>query len=162
AVFAEPLRLAKTDSLAHEREVVSGAAVSQSFAILKKEERGSARAKDTVAFRPIGPEPLSCTERYRCQTALTILRPPDREHGFIEIDVFLVEPERLVHPKASDSDQPEQGRTGPCAQSKWRGKLPGLGHDRGDLIVGIDVGPRPARSAGYRAGRRNLAARVEA
>ena len=38
----------------------------------------------------------------------------------------------------------------------------GFGHDRGDLIVGIDVGPRPARSAGYQAGRRDLGARIEA
>src|SRR5262249_7054608 len=109
-VFTEPLRLAKADLLAHEREVVSGAAVSRALAILEKEERHPARAKDTVTFRPIGSEPLSCTERYRCETAFAILPPSDREHGFLEVDVFLVEPERFVHSQASDSDQSEQGR----------------------------------------------------
>jgi hypothetical protein len=38
-VFTEPLRLAKADLLTHEREVVSGAAVSRALAILEKEER---------------------------------------------------------------------------------------------------------------------------
>ena len=54
AMFVEGLPLTKADSLADQREVVSGAAVGRAFAILEQEERGSARAEDPVPLRTIG------------------------------------------------------------------------------------------------------------
>jgi hypothetical protein len=65
AVLVEGLRLAQADSLADQREVVASGAVGRTVAILEQEERRSASTEDTVAFRPIDPEPFSCTGRYR-------------------------------------------------------------------------------------------------
>jgi hypothetical protein len=41
------------------------------------------------------------------ETALAILRTPDRQNAFLEIDVIIVEPESLVHAQPRDSDQSE-------------------------------------------------------
>jgi hypothetical protein len=108
AMFVEGLRRAKADSLADHREVVSGGATSRAVTILKKEERCAARTEDTAAFRPIGPEPFSCTGRYRNETAFAILRASDRRHRFLEIDIFLVKPECFAHTQPGHGDQPEQ------------------------------------------------------
>jgi hypothetical protein len=41
------------------------------------------------------------------ETARAILRTPDRQNAFLEIDVIIVEPESLVHAQPRDSDQSE-------------------------------------------------------
>ena len=62
-MFAETLRLAQTDSLTNEREVVSRATVGRSFTVFDQEKRARPAPRILVAFRPIGPEPHSCTAR---------------------------------------------------------------------------------------------------
>jgi hypothetical protein len=98
AVFVEDLPLAKAYSLADHGEVVAGGAVGRAVAILEEEEGvASASTEDTVPFCPICPEPFSCTRRYRNEAAPAILRAPNHQHRFLEIDILLVEPKCFVH-----------------------------------------------------------------
>jgi len=115
-MFVKGLPLAKAYSLADPREVVAGAAVAGAFAILEQEERYSASTKDPVPFCAVGPEPFSCAWRYRNEAAFAVLPAPDGQHCFIEIDILVVESDCLAHAQSGDGDQPEERRTGPCAQ----------------------------------------------
>ena len=115
-MFVEGLPLAQADSQADPCEVVAGAAVAGAFAILEKEECHLASTEDPVPFCTVGHEPFSCGRRYRNKAAFAVLPAPDGQHGFIEIDILVVESDRFAHAQSGDGDQAEESRTGPSAQ----------------------------------------------
>src|ERR1700691_5129997 len=125
------LRHAQTYPLAHDREVVTSATVSEPVAIAGDEERLRRKAEQTVALDGIGSQAACDAVGDRDQPLLAQLATTDAQHTFVQIDIIGVETDRFADPQASRRDQPKQRRTGVAPQSLDRPQLGGSIDDRG-------------------------------
>ena len=70
------------------------------------EERGVVSTNDPVALDAVSSKPFGCACRDWKQAASTVLSALDAQHPFIEINIFFIEPECLVHAQSGNRDQP--------------------------------------------------------
>ena len=76
-------------------------------------------AKNPVAHRAVGAQALCGRERDREQPELAILRSCDCQYPLVEVDIGLIERQRLPEPEPRDRNQSEEGREGPRVQPAW-------------------------------------------
>ena len=88
-----------------------------------------------------------------------LLGGTDVQSAVVEVDVRLVERQRLAGAQAADGQQPDQRLEGRGAQS-WRQVLCGL-HQRHDLRLGVQVGSDPRPPSGQQVRGRNLGLGVD-
>src|ERR1700675_1298702 len=92
----EALRRAQTDLLRDDGEVVAGRAIAQSATVVVAEERTCRRPEKPHALGAIGAEPFDRARCDRHEARTTVLAALHRDHPGVEIDVIVVELQRLV------------------------------------------------------------------
>src|SRR6202042_2667041 len=110
------------------------------------------RSEEPHALATIASEPVDRARGDRAEASATLLDALHRDDASIEIDVVVIELQRLVNPQPRGGDQPEQGRARPSSQLISRAEARGARDDLDDRLVRIDVWPCPARLAGDQPG----------
>jgi len=124
------------------------------------QQRAADRTRELLVTQP--PVALQRRHRARVQRDLPPLTELGRSHdeqSGLGVEVLVIEPDDLTDAHPGDGEQADQrlDRRGP-----QRGPQPlGLGQQRRDVGVGVQVGHRAAAPGGQQSDRRDLGGRVE-
>ena len=91
--------------------------------------------------------------------ALVELRGGDHEHAVVEVHVAGIEANQLTDARPGHLQQADQRLVGSGTQP--RRQRAGGRHQRGDVVLGVQEGDRPAVLPGEQAGRWHLGGRIE-
>src|SRR6266566_4932347 len=98
---------AEAYSLAHDSEVVAGAAVGEAGAAIRHEERGRRCPKQPVPFPGIGRQLGGRAVGEWQEAGLAELAPAKCQDTGVQIDIGSIEGERLADPEAGDGEESE-------------------------------------------------------
>src|SRR5208283_1646283 len=139
-MFAESLCVTQADPLGDACEVEARTTIRHPAAFIALKEGPWSSPQKPHPLGVICVKPFDSARGNRHKTRLAVLATPYRNHSRIEIDVAIVEFQRLVDAQAGDSDQPEERRAGPPSETIARRQPGGACDDRRNLAVRVDVG----------------------
>ena len=104
---AEPLRLSQPDVLGDDSKVVTRTAVGGPPAIIVAEERTQTGPKKPRSLGTVSNKPLCSARCNRHKAGSTVLSALHSDDAGAEIDVAIVELQRLIDAKAGYGNEPE-------------------------------------------------------
>jgi hypothetical protein len=157
-MLAKALRRPEAEILADQSEVVACATVGRALTAFHKEEGAVRRHEQPQSLGSVRAKPRDGARRKRHEAGRSVLAASHRDDALLEVDIIVIERERLVDPEARHRDQPEQGRARPTPHAVAGRQFRRTNDDRRQLRFGVDVGPATAQPAGDQSRRRHLRA----